>query len=747
MLGPPRGDSVGSVGAMEQGPVRDDPAPPTRSPGATRLMKAAAALLVGATLAYFATRSPDPRPVADVQPLVTDSQPAEAMDLAAGEELADAAPRRLAAAPEVEPEPEALPVITGARVLRVVLEGLADADPSLATVTLTGVDEHLPWPGWPPEVADAWTCRGSTNEFDLDPFFAKVAEHGGGLRVDELMVEVEHPVRFSRRTRVVLSRGVERPGGQTVHEVTVRLDPPVYWPEFSLSVRDAQTRAHLDHVELRCRTTAWMGLGELPGEGFEFTRLGDDLGSPVALLGGYQRDDPEAWVAGLALRPPTGETARPADLHHAGRVQPERGILMFARAPGYAWGRAVLDVSTGAEREILLRPAATLDVHLANVQLDRYAEHETQATLLLDRPDPEGGETGVWSRALDPTVEAEGVRVDGLPPGDYSVSVELGGRIAWRKQPELAREEFTLAPGETRELVLMLADAPAPRALTTLGGTVSFPSFAREQDARLEFYRDDYRYGDADLELWLRDMPRVAGALPTWSFEAEDVPAGRYQIQLVPFLKSWMVELPAAGRDDIELVIPELAEVLVETVDGRSGARLPFEEIRYGHRQELAGQVHFPWSTAERVTTGYEGEPGRFHYWTVPGPAYLQTWRIPDGVDVGMGRQDLELVPGLQSVRFELAPPSGLSFEFRVDGAALPTEDAIFNGLSRGIRAVGHEGRAMPIKYWYYEATRPGLYEISFEGVGADRFEPIPPRVVELRAGETTEVVVELQRR
>jgi hypothetical protein len=83
----------------------------------------------------------------------------------------------------------------------------------------------------------------------------------------------------------------------------------------------------------------------------------------------------------------------------------------------------------------------------------------------------------------------------------------------------------------------------------------------------------------------------------------------------------------------------------------------------------------------------------------------------------------------------------------RVDGAALPHEEGIFTGLGQGIRAVGHDGRAMAIKYWLYKASASGLYEISFEDVGAYRFHPIPPQRVEVRAGETAGVIVDLRRK
>ena len=45
------------------------------------------------------------------------------------------------------------------------------------------------------------------------------------------------------------------------------------------------------------------------------------------------------------------------------------------------------------------------------------------------------------------------------------------------------------------------------------------------------------------------------------------------------------------------------------------------------------------------------------------------------------------------------------------------------------------------------EVSAPGVYEVSFEGVGADRFLPILPRLVDVRAGETAVEIVELLRK
>jgi hypothetical protein len=361
----------------------------------------------------------------------------------------------------------------------------------------------------------------------------------------------------------------------------------------------------------------------------------------------------------------------------------------------------------------------------------------------------DGGNQQVHFEPLDETLETEGLRLDGLRPGGYRVTVELGGG-SWTKRPVLAREELSLAAGETRELVLTLTDPPAPPDRVTLGGVVSFPAFDGVEDVRLQLYQANWGYGVAHVELSLAEMVRVGGALPTWSFQLEDIPVGTCQIRLLPFLKSWMIDVPAGGREDVALVIPELAEVLVETVDARTGERIPLEKLRYVYREDLPGRVHNIWS--DQIWTGFEGEPGLFRFWTAPGAAYVTTWEIPSELGYASNHKDLELVPGLQSVRLELAPPCRIRFEFRVDGAAPRLSDGIWDwmhyGTLKSVRAVDHEGRCRGrAGERVAEVSAPGVYEIDFEGLTKDRFHPIPPRLVSVRAGETAEVIVELHRK
>ncbi len=99
--------------------------------------------------------------------------------------------------------------------------GRGDPRTEAALIRYDGMHSYAPQ--WPAEIRDSWPCQGSTSEFELDPFFALVAERVEDLRVDELEVSVDHPLHLIETTRVTLSRGVELESGQTVYEVRVRL--------------------------------------------------------------------------------------------------------------------------------------------------------------------------------------------------------------------------------------------------------------------------------------------------------------------------------------------------------------------------------------------------------------------------------------------------------------------------------------------------------------------------------------------
>jgi len=703
------------------------------------MIKVSASVLVAATCLHFVQRAPQTelaRPPA-VVPLAAEVE----LESAAVADPAWSAGGRSQVA---ELPPVGVATAAGTSVLRVVLVGVTEESATKTTVTLTAVDVHGSSTA---ENRESWHCQGLTSAFDLDPYLAAVAEQHQDLNVDALEVEVDHPDHLSEKIRVPLADGVELTSGTTVYDVQVRLVRPEFWPEFTLAVRDAHSRAHLDDIELLSgpgMSTAMWGRNPIRSS------LSDGLSSPVALMGGRDADAPQVAVPYLGLRSGAGESPRLVKIGHY--MSPGHGVVLYARAPGYAWGSIVLDLSKSEQRELLLRPGSSIDVRLTNVQLERYRALETRPMLCVHWIRKDGGNQWVHFAPLDETLETEGLRLDGLKAGEYRVTVELDGG-AWAKRPVLAREELAgdlgLVAGETRDVILALADPPAPPERVTLGGVVSFPAFGGVEDVRLQLYQANWGYGVGHVELSLAEMERVGGALPTWSFQLKDIPVGTCQLRLLPFLKSWMIDVPAGGREDVALVIPELAEVIVETVDKRIGERIPLEKLRYIYLEDLPGRVHNIWN--DQVWTGFDREPGLFRFWTAPGAAVVTTWEIPSELGYASNHKDLELVPGLQSVRLELVPPCRIHFDIRVDGGAPRLSDGIWDWVHYGtlecVRAVEHEGRSKGrVGKQLTEVTAPGIYEISFEDLTQGHFHPIPPRLVEVRAGETKEVIVELRR-
>ena len=105
-----------------------------------------------------------------------------------------------------------------------------------------------------------------------------------------------------------------------------------------------------------------------PGPGLDYSAIGRGLTSPIALMGGHEADEPQQ-VGAVAVRIAAGE--EPEVIELSGRADTNRGTHVYARAPGYEWGRLLVDFSTSGERELLLGQGASLGVQLANVKLER----------------------------------------------------------------------------------------------------------------------------------------------------------------------------------------------------------------------------------------------------------------------------------------------------------------------------------------------------------------------------------------
>lgn len=705
-------------------------------------LKFATALLILAAIVHWVVSEPSGTEVTVPGPNRAGAQDpgrdaADPADRAALEEVT--IPPR-ARVEEASPVIEPAPMPEGAHLLRVLVDAMSEEDAQQIEVTLFGLDADGRWLS---KVQETWRGQGSLSHFALDPFLDNVALRYPERDLKALNVMVGHSRHLSETVRIQLDAGETTATGQVVYEARVSLDSVEFWPEFQLSVRDAHTREHLTDVELHMVPTSFMGIWMQPGRGFPYTQIGQDLESPIGMVGGRRSSGRADWIGGMALSSPSaisGAVQPIAEL--AQPVSVERGVVVFAGVPGYAWGSLVIDASTDADRELLLEPGASLGVRLAHAQLEAYRPYEDETQLFVVKLRDGGGYSYVSVLPLTAELVSEGLWLQGLEPGDYAASVEMGGVFAWRERFVLAREELALAAGESREVVLSLGDPPDPPVMTTLSGVLSLPEFDGLDEVELELFASDFRHGDADVVIPLREMQAVGGALPSWAFRVEDLPAGTYQLKVSPLLQSWIVEIPPEGREDLELVIAELAEVQVETFDARTGTRVPLPTIRYRRSEPLPGQVD------ERgVIVQANDDHGQFRFWTVPGEVNFHAWRMPSELGYGQRGFEFHAVAGRQTLRYELESVYQIVFEFRDNGAVLPHADAVYSAVLGGVSAVEHDGRVVLISIGKIDLSAPGIYEVSFEGVGQDRFLPVPARRVVVQPGTPTKVIVELQRR
>ncbi len=183
--------------------------------------RVSAAVLVAAACVYFGVRTPQaesPRTATVERPAADVELEGAAVVSEFGLPAMEAVVQRMVA----EEPPGGVSAVAETNVLRVVLEGITEEAAQVTTVTVTGVDEGEEWPA---EMRDSWLCQGLTSEFDLDPFLASVAQRDGDLRVDELEVQVDHPLHLLEWRRVASSRGVDRKSGRTVYAARLRLNP------------------------------------------------------------------------------------------------------------------------------------------------------------------------------------------------------------------------------------------------------------------------------------------------------------------------------------------------------------------------------------------------------------------------------------------------------------------------------------------------------------------------------------------
>ncbi|MCP3916647.1 MAG: hypothetical protein GY711_13915 [bacterium] len=527
-------------------------------------------------------------------------------------------------------------------------------------------------------------------------------------------------------------------------EISMRDIKRLAGPGFAVHVRDSATSAELTELEiLLVPATTLRASWRMPAGRDPVVALASGATSPITIQTWRAEDDPDNCARGYDWSDAYGKTrslrlARPHVLR--------RGLVLYARDADHAWGRLEIDPSSGGTCELLLLPTAKLTVIFANYQREGYASLDLEPNLFLRRTDVETGAV-VRVQAVTRLLAEERFVLEGLEPGVYRASVELGKWMAPAARTVLGAERFELAAGEERELIIYLSDPPSPPLRARLAGWLTFPPFPNEDAVELRLFhmsRPRQRAGRPDHVIPLERMKRSGGESGAWRWDAGELAVGSYQAKVWPFLASFRIDLVEGEPQDVELDLGELAEVHVDVVDISSGERIDPGELTWSRMATFDGAID---NAGERL--GHTGEPGRFHFWTVPGRIDLYASDAHEA-GYGAGYRTFEVSAGPNALRLPLSKLCAIRFVFQDEGALLPKTSEMFKLLASGIVCVDGDARVTvdrSRKNGTIELSGPGVFDVTFEGVATERFRPIETRRVEVRAGETAEVVVALERR
>lgn len=391
---------------------------------------------------------------------------------------------------------------------------------------------------------------------------------------------------------------------------------------------------------------------------------------------------------------------------------------LFARSPGYAWGRIELR-DAQEERFLDLVPAGDLRIFVAAGPRDP----STQVRVL-----------GAERRLLfeEELGAREELVVPGLPAGPVEVVARIASLLDAR---EVGRASAEIVPGTTASAKLLLEPVEPARWVPLAGSIVVPPEWGLE-DFELGFELQGVALqgwsGEARVRREAMTLANRAAGLHRWS--AGDVQPGRYEADLIELGYSAVIEVGPEGARDVHIAIPPPCTVHLRCVDAVTGDATRPEQIYWGSTTDGG-------PNSLLAVSGWNGQLERFEL------------RVPCGAiritSVGSRHEsrtmDFQVGPGLAELELVLRAPTALR----------PI-------LMDGTREVPWEVRRMPALVpldeqesagsWTLRERRltmkvdePGRYALRVPVL--DGYEPVPEQVVELERGVLTEHLIELVRR
>ena len=421
------------------------------------------------------------------------------------------------------------------------------------------------------------------------------------------------------------------------------------------------------------------------------------------------------------------ERASPLEIDGLSDVEFAQSVRLHVGAPGRAWQVHDHDLAQGGERIIALAPGADLWLVVRGV------EPGSDSMLRIRRPDTRDM---IFECALsrDGTLD-----IRGLPSGALTVSAEIGSGHTL-EPVKLAELSLELAPATTNSAELLLSAAPK-YSTATVRGTLYRPlewASAESDDPLLDLRSLNGAHIDRDngvIAQCSRGESMRAG-FDAFHFSFDAAPVGRCEWVLwgKPDF-SGVIDVPPAGLEGLELVMPHPVELEFEVRDAETGERIA--------DARLGWQGPRPSGIDDRGFSLTEPDADGVH--RVRAPAYeIKLKTFTDNYE--RYEETLRVAPGDARRIVRLKRPCSIEVKLRAGGATLPpprrwsaTPTAIGGGgevLSKGRR---EDALVLMV-------SAPGTYEVSPDPIPGYRT-PAPQRVeVQRGAPVSIEFVYEVER-
>ncbi len=459
----------------------------------------------------------------------------------------------------------------------------------------------------------------------------------------------------------------------------------------------------------------------------------------------------------------------------AGFDQPRGQVVLWVRAPSYAWGRIKVGYTDPVGHTLELSPAGSLEVTLVGelptewiggvpapppvLRLREEPDIDRRVRAALrqqERSGSSGRRKTEWeiTREIEdqlhseppsgePLIElspaAEGPTVvEGVRPGIYVLTVEVGDWVE-RSRYMLGRESVVLEAGRRAGVNVMLELPPWPNARVPLAGTLHRPPAWENSSIALIIEPLDFPDvgGDDRLTIHTRKMQSLDQRAGLYSWSAGEVLPGRYRARIHPFHSEQVFDVPSTGLTYAHIEVGEPAEVVVHVVEKETRKALPANRVLWKCLPPGEPTAGFRNDANPRPRIG----PGTYVFLAPAGRVEILVWDHRYRSE----QSDFELYPGMNEIELIAERNCGIVVIVR-DGASTMGFRDVLQHVH--VREVG--GDAGSTGWWRGNdgiscvLPHPGRYEVSFDGLGA--FKEVAPAVVEVPAAEFVEHVIEVVR-